>query len=93
MTLSCSSTDFENDSDFRPSRGDQILNARSFENQGFSYVIEEEQMNADTLNTAIETVMNNRDTYIDAMKKSTQLDSIDTVLGLIDSAAKLKKKK
>ncbi len=75
------------------SRGDQILNARSFEKQGFSYVIEEEQMNADTLNTAINTVMNNRDTYIDAMKKSTQLDSIDTVLGLIDSAAKLKKKK
>ncbi|MCI5494587.1 MAG: undecaprenyldiphospho-muramoylpentapeptide beta-N-acetylglucosaminyltransferase [Lachnospiraceae bacterium] len=75
------------------SRGDQILNARSFEKQGFSYVIEEEQMNADTLNTAIETVMNNRDSYIDAMKKSTQLDSIDTVLGLIDSATKLKKKK
>ena len=31
------------------SRGDQILNANSFKKQGFSYVLEEEKLNADTL--------------------------------------------
>ena len=31
------------------SRGDQILNARSFERQGFSIVLEEEELNKDTL--------------------------------------------
>ena len=45
------------------SRGDQILNARSFESQGFSYVLEEEQMNAATLLDAIHTVYDKRDTY------------------------------
>ena len=35
------------------SRGDQILNARSFEKQGFSYVIEEETLTVDILLEAI----------------------------------------
>lgn len=70
------------------SRGDQILNARSFEKQGFSYVIEEEQLSADSLKSAITEVMAQKDTYISAMKKSTQLDSIDVILKLIESVAK-----
>lgn len=69
------------------SRGDQILNARSFEKQGFSYVIEEEQLSADSLRAAIKTVTEQKDTYIDAMKNSTQLDSIRTILQLIETAA------
>lgn len=66
------------------SRGDQILNAKSFKKQGFSYVIEEEDLTADTLEAAIDTVYQERDTYIAAMKKSGQLDSIDTVFQLIE---------
>lgn len=75
------------------SRGDQILNARSFEKQGFSYVLEEEQLSAETLKKAITEVLEHKSSYIDAMQKSSQLDSIDSVMKLIESAATLRKKK
>lgn len=73
------------------SRGDQILNAKSFKRQGFSYVIEEEELSADTLQTAIHEVYDNRDTYIKAMSGSGQMDSIGTIMKLIESEAKKKK--
>lgn len=75
------------------SRGDQILNARSFEKQGFSYVIEEEQLTADSLKAAITEVNEKRDTYINSMKNSAQLDSIETILELIDSAGEIRRRK
>ena len=66
------------------SRGDQILNAKSFEKQGFSYVIEEEKLTADTLQSAVDTVFSQKEDYIAAMKKSTQIDSIDKIMDLIE---------
>lgn len=66
------------------SRGDQILNARSFEKQGFSYVIEEEQLSQATLTEAIHHVTANRQNYVDAMKNSQELSPIDTIIGLIE---------
>ena len=65
------------------SRGDQILNARSFERQGYSKVLEEESVNAQTLQSAIREVYENRQTYINAMKKSSHTDSIGRILCLI----------
>ena len=65
------------------SRGDQILNARSFERQGYSKVLEEESVNAQTLQSAIREVYENRQTYINAMKKSSHTDSIGRILSLI----------
>lgn len=65
------------------SRGDQILNARSFEKQGFSVVIEEEQLTKDTLSTAIKEVYENKEKYVSAMKKSSQTDAIITITNLI----------
>lgn len=70
------------------SRGDQILNARSFENQGFSYVLEEEQLTGITLKNAITHVFEHRQSYIEAMEKSQQLNSIDTIIDLIQETAK-----
>ncbi len=70
------------------SRGDQILNAQSFEKQGFSYVIEEENLTNETLSTAIETVWNNRETYVTAMRESQQTDAVETILGLIEKYRK-----
>ena len=69
------------------SRGDQILNARSFENQGFSSVIEEENFSNLTLLDAIHHTLEHKQDYIDDMAKSTQLDSIQTIIGLIQTAA------
>ena len=67
------------------SRGDQILNARSFERQGFSVVLEEEELNHDVLLGAINHLYEKRDTYIEAMKNSPQQNSIDTIIDLIES--------
>lgn len=65
------------------SRGDQILNAKSFEKQGFSYVIEEESLTGDVLLSALDTVFGRKDAYISAMAESGQMDSIQTILDLI----------
>ena len=74
------------------SRGDQILNAESFEHQGFSYVLQEENLTNDTLLRAIHQVTENRQSYIDAMEKSNLNEAISTVLGLLESVAKDKRK-
>lgn len=69
------------------SRGDQILNARSFEHQGFSIVLEEEETTKESLLAAVEKLYTNRASYMDAMRNSGQHDSINTIIGLIESAA------
>ena len=70
------------------SRGDQILNARSFERQGFSTVMEEEKITNEKLLDTIHELYQNRDRYISAMKSSNQQDSIDTIIDLIESVAR-----
>lgn len=70
------------------SRGDQILNALSFERQGFSIVIEEEELTNDKLLSSIRNLYDNRETYIKAMGQSGQQNSIDTIIGLIENASK-----
>lgn len=71
----------------KASRGDQILNARSFERQGFSLVIEEEELSKDSLLQAVQNLYDNRSTFMDAMRSSGQQDSIDAIIGLIEEAA------
>ena len=66
------------------SRGDQILNARSFERQGFSMVLEEEETTKDSLLEAVHKLYDNRATYMDAMRNSGQHDAINTITGLIE---------
>ena len=65
------------------SRGDQILNANSFKKQGFSYVIEEEEVNEKTLSEAIHYVADHKDEYKKAMADSGQMDSITKIVNLI----------
>lgn len=69
------------------SRGDQILNARSFERQGFSLVLEEEQLTKDTLLAAVKNLYENRTTFINSMKNSGQQDSIGTIIKLIEEVS------
>ncbi len=66
------------------SRGDQILNARSFEKQGFSAVLEEEQLTGDTLLQALDQLWEHRDSYVQAMKNSSMGDAIGTITGLLE---------
>lgn len=66
------------------SRGDQILNARSFEKQGFSAVLEEEQLTGDSLLQALDQLWEHRDSYVQAMKNSSMGDAIGTITGLLE---------
>ena len=70
------------------SRGDQILNARSFERQGFSVVIEEEELSKELLLESVRDLYANRDTYMSAMRKSTLQNSIETITNIIEEVRK-----
>ncbi len=70
------------------SRGDQILNANSFANQGFSAVLEEEEVTSEKLMATIDDVMAHRSKYIDAMKNSGQMNAIETIMGLIEEVSR-----
>lgn len=65
------------------SRGDQILNAESFEHQGYSLVLKEEDLSLSSLLKAIDEVMNHKQTYIESMNQSKLNDSIKTIIDLI----------
>ena len=67
------------------SRGDQILNARSFEKQGYSMVLEEENLTEESLLEAVGKLYENRETYRKAMQSSSHTDSIRVILQLIDN--------
>ena len=69
------------------SRGDQILNANSFAEQGFSEVLEDEKA-ADLLVEKAVALYGNRDRYIEAMKASHQTDAIPIIMGLIEQVQK-----
>lgn len=71
----------------KASRGDQILNARSFERQGFSLVIEEEDLTDELLLSSIHKLYENRDEFVQAMNRSSQQNPIETIIGLIENAA------
>ena len=65
------------------SRGDQILNAGSFENQGFSRVMAEEDITTKKLIDIIHEVYNDRQKYIDAMTNAKTSDAVSTIIELI----------
>ena len=66
------------------SRGDQILNAKSFEKQGFSMVLEQESLTPDRLLYSIESLYTNRDEFIQSMSKSEQGNAVKKVFSLIE---------
>ena len=70
----------------RASRGDQILNARSFQRLGYSVVLEEEEITNEKMLNAIHELYENRSQYTDAMVKSKQTDSIEQIVQLFEQA-------
>lgn len=67
------------------SRGDQILNAKSFESQGFSIVLDEDDITEKLLTDKVHELYFTRHSYIENMEKSNQLGSIQTITNLIES--------
>ena len=66
------------------SRGDQLLNAQSFESQGFSIVINEDDLTTSLLVNKVKELYSDRQAYHDAMSKRGPVDSIKTIMKLIE---------
>ncbi len=67
------------------SRGDQLLNAESFEKQGFSLVIDDDYLTKDLLIEKVHELFCNRQSYIETMGNSSQLNSVQTITDLLES--------
>lgn len=67
------------------SRGDQILNAENFKKHNYANVLEQENLNFDTLLYKINETLKNKDKYIKAMKKSNIPNGTETITKLIKS--------
>ncbi len=65
------------------SRGDQILNANSFKEHGYSAVLTEEDMTPASLLSAVNELYKNRNKYIQNMENSEQSDAIGKIMELI----------
>lgn len=73
------------------SRGDQILNAASFEKAGYSIVIQEEDVTDEGLLAAVHQAYSQGQEYRTAMERSQLNNSIEKIVGLINEAAKRRK--
>lgn len=68
----------------KSSRGDQILNAKSFETQGFSIVIDEDDLSESLLVDKVHELYCNRHSFIETMDKNNSISSIDKIIELIE---------
>lgn len=62
------------------SRGDQILNARVFQDKGYSLTLEEENLTCKTLMENLTTVYHNREKFQKNMKESYHGDALQTLV-------------
>ena len=69
------------------SRGDQILNAKSFQKQGFSMLLQEEDITNQKLLDTIHQVYKDHEKYQKAMAASHQNQAIPIIVDLIDQLA------
>lgn len=69
------------------SRGDQLLNAKSFKSQGFCEVLTEDQLNPQLLLDTILKLYQSRAVYIRAMEKSSLSNAVETITNLIEETA------
>jgi undecaprenyldiphospho-muramoylpentapeptide beta-N-acetylglucosaminyltransferase len=65
-------------------RGDQLLNAASYQKQGFSLVLEEKDLHKTSLLSSILEVYEHRTEYIERMNSSNQSNGTDAVISLIE---------
>ena len=72
------------------SRGDQILNARSFEKQKFSTVIEEEELTPERLLDTINNTYENRTQFIHNMENAGASDAISIITEQLEALCKNK---
>lgn len=70
------------------SRGDQILNAQSFEKSGYCEVLYEDKLTAGTLIKGIEQLYENKQEYVQRMSLSEDANALEAVVDWINEIAK-----
>ena len=70
------------------SRGDQILNARSYGERGLANVLPQEELTADTLVRALEKLLLDAPKLRDALASEPAADGTEAVLGLIKAISR-----
>jgi UDP-N-acetylglucosamine--N-acetylmuramyl-(pentapeptide) pyrophosphoryl-undecaprenol N-acetylglucosamine transferase len=75
------------------SRGDQLVNAASFEESGYSMVLHQENMTPETLTKSVLYLLNHPEIYVDKMKESQQSDGTLAIIDIIDESLKAKHSK
>ena len=68
-------------------RGDQLLNARYFEKNGYALVLDQDTATPESLCLAIDEVYRNREQYAAAMRNDTRADGTLAILDIIRSVA------
>ena len=74
----------------KASRGDQLLNAKSFEQQGYSVVLDQDDLTTTLITQTVDSVYEEREKYVAAMQNSVQQDSIEKIMKLITKGAELR---
>ncbi len=69
------------------SRGDQLLNAASFAAQGFSLVIDEDDLTPLALAQKVNEVYADRENYIRCMENSAHTDAVSIIVELLEKTA------
>ncbi len=62
------------------SRGDQILNAKSFENKGYGKMLEEENITNDLFLNVLDEIVNNKKKYIFNMEKDNFTNGVPKII-------------
>jgi UDP-N-acetylglucosamine--N-acetylmuramyl-(pentapeptide) pyrophosphoryl-undecaprenol N-acetylglucosamine transferase len=73
------------------SRGDQILNAQSFEKQGWCRVLPQDRMTPESLADAINDAFNNRGKMTSAINAKAPADGTNKIIAVIEKAAQRRK--
>ena len=72
----------------KASRGDQILNSKSFEKEGYSLMIEEENLVGDALYNKILELKNRKDELIKNMENSDSKNGVESIVNILLSTIK-----
>ncbi|WP_085829338.1 undecaprenyldiphospho-muramoylpentapeptide beta-N-acetylglucosaminyltransferase [Clostridium massiliodielmoense] len=72
----------------KASRGDQILNAKSFEKSGYSMVVEEESLTSDVIIHKIDELFREKQKYIKSMNSSSVNNCVEKIINLIEKYKK-----
>jgi UDP-N-acetylglucosamine--N-acetylmuramyl-(pentapeptide) pyrophosphoryl-undecaprenol N-acetylglucosamine transferase len=67
------------------SRGDQLLNAESFEKSGYAQVLFEEALTKDSLISNVDSLYENRESYQAAMSTQNGNDAVEAIIHLIET--------